>query len=438
MIIYRYCSAWKVARLLFVHCTLLAISQTVHAANCAGTSVGFIPINDLGTGLYLNQFEGGLYPSASNAPPQSHALAGLTRAQGIQPLDVSGAADAQGKYVYLSIGLSNTTQEFCAENSLGPCTASSFMGQAAADPNVDTADLVIVNGAEGGQAASTWDAPTDSNYDRIRDDHLTPRGLSEAQVQAVWVKLANPSPSVGLPDAGADAFVLEAFLGDIVRALKIRYVNLNVVFFTSRIYAGYASTTLSPEPYAYESAFSIKWLIEAQINQMDGGGADAVAGDLDFNTAAPWLAWGPYLWADGTTARSDGLSWSCADLQSDGTHPADSGVQKVGAALLDFMLTSPFAAPWFRNITVDRTQIWIDGAYTGVEAGTLTFPYNSLAEGLAVVSAGGALSIQPGTIVQPITIDQPVTLSAPNGAVTIRGTPLVRTGVRRSGFLSRK
>ena len=29
-------------------------------------SIAFTPISDLGTGLYLNQFQGGLYPSGSN------------------------------------------------------------------------------------------------------------------------------------------------------------------------------------------------------------------------------------------------------------------------------------------------------------------------------------------------------------------------------------
>ena len=36
-----------------------------------------------------------------------------------------------------------------------------------------------------------------------------------------------------------------------------------------------------------------------------------------------------------------------SDFEADGTHPAQSGEQKVGARLLQFLKTSPYAAPWF-------------------------------------------------------------------------------------------
>lgn len=311
------------------------------AADCTRTSVGFTPLNDLGAGLYLGQFQGGLYPGGANAPPPAHATAGRARALAVAPLNSAGAPDPNGKYVLLSIGMSNTTQEFC-------CHPGTFMGRAAPDARVNHTTLVIANGAAGGQTTMTWDQPTDPNYDRVRDSVLAPLGATEAQVQAVWVKLANAQPMASLPAGDSDAYALETMLGGVMRAVRTRYPNVKLVFLASRIYAGYASTTLNPEPYAYESAFGVKWLIEAQINQMAGGGIDPRAGDLNYNTVAPWIGWGPYLWADGLTPRSDGLTWLCADLEADGTHPSTSGETKVGGMLLNFMLTSPLAAPWFR------------------------------------------------------------------------------------------
>ena len=165
----------------------------------------------------------------------------------------------------------------------------------------------------------------------------------------LFQKEADAGPSTALPSASADAYVLETYLGDIARAVKTRYPHAQMIFFSSRIYAGYATTTLNPEPYAYESGFAVKWLVQAQIDQLRNGGVvvDAHAGDLNDNTVAPWIAWGPYLWASGTTPRSDGLVWQQSDFGSDGTHPSTSGRTKVGTMLLNFFLTTPFTKAWF-------------------------------------------------------------------------------------------
>jgi hypothetical protein len=342
-----------------IGCSLLGslalASGAARAADCDQTSVGLTPINELGRGLYLGQFEGGLY-FGSNEIPHGHREVGMMRAHAVQPLDADGNPHPDGKYVLLSIGMSNAAQEFNA-----------FRAEAMTHPLVNHDALVILNGAAGGQTTSTWDSPDDANYDRIRDQVLAPQGLTEAQVQAAWVKLANASPTVSLPDANADAFTMLEQLGDTVRAMRERYPNLNVVFLTSRIYAGYASTQLNPEPFAYESGFAVKWLIQAQIKQhavCTPGQIDPIAGDLSYDEvlgAAPWLVWAPYMWADGVTERFDGLTWACSDFQDDGTHPSASGAAKVTNLLLPFMLNSPFAKPWFRAAQPAPGDLNIDG-----------------------------------------------------------------------------
>jgi hypothetical protein len=278
--------------------------------------------------------------------PIQHGLIGRHRARRIVPRGLDGVPDPAGRMVLLSVGMSNASQEWCSQTATDgvSCTPWSFAGQARAD-STRRPELVIFNGALAGQVASSWTDSADPSYDRI-DTLLQDNGLSPLQVQAVWVKSADRQPTSSLPAAGADAFLLEEELGQTVRALKARYPNLQQVFLTSRIYGGYAVNRLNPEPFAYESGYAVKWLIEAQINQEASHLPDPLAGDLG-PAIAPWVGWGPYLWADGPAPRSDGLSWQPVDFETDGVHPSRRGEHKVGTALLRFFQTSPQTACWY-------------------------------------------------------------------------------------------
>jgi len=280
-------------------------------------------------------FEGGLYPGRSNAMPAQHALIGVLRGRAVQAVDANGNPNSNGKYVLLSLGMSNASNEFCGVGKTVGCDATTFIPAAAADPAVNHTRLVIVNGAQGGEDAVNWDNPADATYDRARA-LLGQLGVTEKQVEVVWLKQANATPTTSLPAQDADAYRLERFLGDILRALKVRYPNVKQVFLSSRTYGGYATSQLNPEPYAYESGFAVKWLIQSQIDQANSGQtADPRAGDLNYDGPSPWIAWGPYLWANGMTARSDGLVWTRSDFVADGTHPSPSGAPKIAAALLN-------------------------------------------------------------------------------------------------------
>lgn len=339
------------------------------------------PITDMnGTGNYLS-FEGGLYGSNSNTVPAAHDADGKTIAATIQPLDSNGNPSATGKVVFASIGMSNAADEFGA-----------FIENTEGNTQVNQSTLVIANGAKGGVTACDWVvaegsppcAQSEGNqFDRVQTQVLPPLGVTEQQIQIAWIKEANGGP--GQQGCGADAtdtsepcralcdgtvagcvnsqygteaLRYETQLGQILRAAKTRWPNLKLAFISNRIYGGYATDDLSPEPYSYEYGFSTQFLMMAQVKQIANGTIDPIAGDLNYtNGTAPWVAWGPYLWANGATPRSDGLIWCngqtaapCSgevDFQSDGTHPDTTGQQKVATLLINFFLNSPYTKSWF-------------------------------------------------------------------------------------------
>ena len=306
-----------------------------------------IPINDLSTRTYFKN-PGGLYPGGVNVPPPDQDSAARARRNWIKPLDVNGDESPFGKFVLLSIGMGNTTEVWCSKTSRPPCTSHSLMGRAALDPMVNKYTMVIVNGAADSLDAPAWTSATSTAYDRVKTARLAPLGLSENQVEVAWVHLADPKPTVSLPSDSADAYTFLTNLGLVVRALRTRYPNLQLVFISSRAYGGYSTNDWNPEPYAYEEGFSVKWAIESQINEMRGQPLNPRAGTLsNAKKVAPVMLWGPYLWADGMTPRSDGFLWQRTDFEDDGVHPSLNGESKAGLTLLDFFKTSLYSRCWF-------------------------------------------------------------------------------------------
>jgi hypothetical protein len=306
-----------------------------------------IPLTDLLARTYYGNV-GGIYPEGINQPPSDHDSAARARRNLIKPLDVNGDDSPFGKIVLVSIGGSSTTQVWCSAPSSPPCGAWTFMGKAAADPSINHYTVVIINGAADSLDASAWTSAASHAYERIKVARLAPLGLSENQVQAAWVDLSDPNPSVSLPADSADAYTLLTRLAQVMRAMRVRYPNLRLVFVSSRVYAGYATVDLEREPYAYETGFSVKWLIESQIREMRGQPFNPRAGALDYvkKLSAPIL-WGPYMWANGLVPRSDGLIWNRSDFDENGVDPSQTGESKIAGILIDFFKTSPYTRCWF-------------------------------------------------------------------------------------------
>lgn len=291
-----------------------------------------VPLTELGEQKYQG-FQGGLYPGGKNEPPAEHAQAGLALAKQVQPLDAAGKPSPAGKIVLLSIGMSNTSQ------------ASQGFERHLAKADDINPRFLFVNGAQSGMTAARIQDPKSQSgelYWSTVDKRLKQAGATPAQVQAVWIKQADAGPSSGFP---AYSKQLQAELARIVQLLPERFPNCKLAYLSGRTYGGFATTKLNPEPYAYESGFSVKWLIEDQIKGEPSLNHDPKRGPVK----APWLSWGPQLWANGETKRADGFYYVREDFREDGTHHSPAGMNKIGGAVMDFFRSHPTTRPWFRE-----------------------------------------------------------------------------------------
>jgi hypothetical protein len=282
-----------------------------------------IPLTDLtGDKQYEGQ-EGGLYGNGANEPPATLREKAMAELAKIQPLAADGKPAADGRIVFISISMSNATQEF------------SRFKQLADRSDQKAAHTVVVDCAQGGQAMAEW-APPNAPPWQVAGRLLENAKVSPLQVQVAWVKLANKGPTGSLEE---HCRKLEADTLRVLQNAKARFPNLRIAYLGSRIWGGNAKGGLNPEPYAYESAFPARWLIQRQMK-----GSDT---ELTLEKA-PLLLWGPYLWAEGERGRKiDDLKWLPGDFSGDGVHPSESGRDKVGNLLLDFVTTDPLAKSWF-------------------------------------------------------------------------------------------
>jgi len=297
-----------------------------------GTSTPIQAITDLGTGSYEGE-EGGLYPNGSNTYPTSQYSYGVGLAQSIGPLSSTGEPDPTGKYVLLALGESTAQNEF-----------NRFLPIANADPDKNP-NLVIVNGAQGGATPNEFVVSGTYYWSTILNNYLPQNGVTADQVVAVWIEDTDSIKTGSFP---GDMTNMQAEYESLAQDVLTNFPNVKLMYWSSRVYGGYSNGLVNPddpEPYAYEAGFAVKNAIGDQLN----GNANLCDGYNGCTPVlAPWMAWGPYYWANGMLGREDGLEWDCEDFSSDGTHPSSTfGQLKVATALLNFLKTDETATPWY-------------------------------------------------------------------------------------------
>ncbi len=329
---FRLCSS---ALVLFVGLLGFHIAQ----ADCSLTNLGVAPLNEMAFSTYLSN-KGGLYPNGINTRPSTHEAAGIAIAMVIQPLETNGVVNTNtGKIGLLSIGMSNVTLEWAVGGT------NHFTTQATNDPSLNPR-VVIADGGISGQDAVDWTNLLATNWTWVVTQRLASVGLTTNQVQVVWMKQAIQFAGTNGPFP-THARLLQDMTEQIIRNAKTMFPNLKIAYLSSRTraYTNANPAAPNPEPYAFESGFSTRWVIEDQLKATNNLNYNSGLGPV----VAPWLSWGPYLWADGIVPRGDGFTWQCSDVTSaDFMHPSTNiGVPKVATQLLAFFKTDPTATPWF-------------------------------------------------------------------------------------------
>jgi|FLOH01.1.fsa_nt_gi hypothetical protein len=318
------------------------------------TAAGFLPaqgqtaITDLGTGNYLGQYQGGLYPGGVNIPPPAHRAAGHNAASMVVPRDRFGVPSTKGFIGFASISMSNANQEWAA-----------FKRRADQDDHRNSR-VVLVSGAQGGQSLDVIADPN-APYWPALDARIDAAGLSKEQVQVVWLKMADANPTtLAFPNHALNA---KANAVKVLHILKSRYPNLAIAFFSSRSYGGYAAAANRSEPLSYETGFATKWLIEDQIAGSPNLNYDPLLGPV----VAPLALWGPYLWTNGPIPRADGLVWLPSDLEADMVHPSAAGEAKIAHLMEVFFHSAPASTAWYGMPVSERLQFlnatddaWVD------------------------------------------------------------------------------
>ncbi len=335
---------------------------------------GAVPLTDMDPGETFQGKEGGLYGKYQNVPPLAHQEAAVAALNEIQPRDEEGNPDQYGRIGFLTLGPSNTWDY-----------SSSFFAIARQDSEM-ASHVRLYNGAEGNFSADSRSWSLCDYPASLLSHKLEQAAFPREQIQVAWYTphyyhdMSEPIDAVGYAED------IHAYVRKMLPKLKATFPNLEIVYLSGFPYLGYAKTGFG-EPMAYAMNLAARSLIRAQIDgdstlnydpeQEDGG--------------APLLLWGPYLWANGETPRSDGLTWSPEDYdERDLAHPSEQGAEKVGELLLAFMKTNKFARSWFLGVeppAIDDLE-----APTSVPTATTTgeAPGLGLGAGLTGIGAGAA------------------------------------------------
>jgi len=282
--------------------------------DCPTNTTTLLPLTEMANSEFSG-FKGGKYQS-SNKIPVAHALYGMEQAKQLVPLNKLGVADSnEGKIGMLVLGFSTAAM------------TGRFVREINYLSNSNKA-LEIIIGAQGGRDINHMTAIA-STYWLSVDSVIVKSGNTASQIQIIWL-------SSGDVESYAMQFPQQCYTQiekyqATLKNIKSLFPNCRIVMLSDRTYAGYVGLNGEgpaqlAEPTAYYNGWTIKWLIQKQID-----------GEAGFNYVdIPFIDWGPYLWVNGTAPNQKGYTWHCTDAGKGGIHPSSKGRMKEAALVYNY------------------------------------------------------------------------------------------------------
>jgi len=296
---------------------------TASVDNAVRSDTAKIPLNDLGTGMFMG-YMGGLYPNGANEPSGQYAADLSDVSSSIVPLDKSGNPLNTGKIVFISLGA-----------SVGGHMMKALIPKTENNP-LTNPSLLLINCNQGAGFASLNHImnPADAYWSRV--DRTITAKTSAKQVQVIYLE-TDDTTNARWPDK---ANLVKNDIDSCLRFFKKKFPNVKLVYVLGRTRTFGFMKYWNREPNPYYFGWGCKWAIEDQINGVPGTtykGSDAVA---------PMLTWGFYEWADSQPRKTDGFSWN-AYQTVDGLHASTEGQDTLTTRFQNFLLTDRYASIWY-------------------------------------------------------------------------------------------
>ena len=327
--------------------SIIIIALAVVGANartqavCDSVTANLKPQDELLSGTY-NDSTGGLYFQQTNTRPAEHDSVGKVRSKEVAARLSDGTVNwSTGKIGWILIGMSSM-------NRIGSFMKDTL--QSSALKAITHPLLVFKNCAKNGVTFNSMVDTTNLYWTQSVPDSLTSAGLTTKQVGVVFFhhvmrKDEVPATWPRYPDSTRNKTLR------MMRIIQAKFPNCKQLFINSREYSNYTQETDNHnEPDTYWHGFGQKWAIDRHIKKVD---SVSYVKKVKANGNAPWTDWLTYNWANGTTttgpnARSDGLTWQCANFEpADGLHTVDSGRRKIAIRWINKMKTDATMRTWF-------------------------------------------------------------------------------------------